>query len=91
MNQGIRIFVSGKVQGVSFRAECQKEAQRLGLFGTVKNLTEGRVEVYAVGPIAQLKELETWCHQGSLHSSVSQVDTRPDQVQTDLTGFHISY
>jgi len=89
MNQAIRIFISGKVQGVSFRIECEKEARRLGLLGTVQNLTEGRVEIYAVGLVAGLKELETWCYQGSPKSSVSQVDTRPEQVIPDLVDFHI--
>jgi acylphosphatase len=51
-----RYFVSGMVQGVGYRFFVQRVAGRLGLQGYVKNLTDGRVEAYAIGAPASLAE-----------------------------------
>lgn len=45
----LRVFVSGKVQGVGYRAFAKKSAHSLGLCGWVKNLPDGRVEVFVQG------------------------------------------
>lgn len=50
-------LVSGRVQGVGFRASTRFYAGRLGLRGTVANLPDGRVEIFAVGTRAQFDEL----------------------------------
>jgi acylphosphatase len=59
-----RFLVSGKVQGVFFRASTRDEAQRLGLRGYAKNLPDGRVEVVACGDVAAVAELEQWLAHG---------------------------
>ena len=53
-----RYFVSGTVQGVGYRYFAQRIARRLGVAGFVRNLNDGRVEVYAVGPANRLPELQ---------------------------------
>jgi acylphosphatase len=55
--QARRWFVRGRVQGVGFRWFVVKEAESLGLDGYTRNLDDGRVEVYAMGPGEQLSEL----------------------------------
>lgn len=62
--QGLYCLVSGRVQGVCFRAETQSQANRLGLTGWTRNLPDGRVEVVAFGPSASLDELRTWLKKG---------------------------
>ena len=52
-----RFVVSGSVQGVGFRYFAERVALRLGVAGYVKNLPDGRVEVYAIGTAAQLDAL----------------------------------
>jgi acylphosphatase len=52
-----RYFVRGRVQGVGFRWFVERVAAELGLEGYVRNLDDGRVEVYAAGPAAKLSEL----------------------------------
>lgn len=69
-----QLLISGRVQGVGFRYATQKEAARLGLVGWVRNTTQGRVEITAEGPLAQLAILETWCHKGPSPSRVSSVN-----------------
>jgi len=73
MNIGIHAFVSGKVQGVFFRAHTCRKAQSLNLMGWVKNLPDGRVETVAYGPRATVMLLVEWLHQGPAASDVSEV------------------
>lgn len=69
----IHYVVSGRVQGVFFRASTLEKAQELGLTGWVRNLPEGQVEVLACGPKAALVELQQWLQRGPRFSKVSQV------------------
>ncbi len=70
----LHLWIGGRVQGVFFRASTQAEALRLGLTGWVKNLSDGRVEAYAVGPRDNLLSLQTWCGNGPTQARVDQVD-----------------
>jgi len=72
-----RFFVSGRVQGVFFRASTQRQAERLGLRGWAVNLPDGRVEVLAVGSAAALQQLGDWLHEGPPTAKVLGVDTAP--------------
>jgi len=69
----IHCFVSGRVQGVWFRASTQKEAKKLGLSGWVRNLPDGRVEVMACGEKDNIEQLYIWLQQGPPHAEVSDV------------------
>lgn len=69
----IRAIVSGRVQGVSFRASTAAKARQLGLAGWVKNLADGRVELEAEGSPDQVAALVTWCHHGPPSARVDQV------------------
>jgi len=68
-----RFLVSGKVQGVFFRAGTREQAQRLGLRGHARNLTDGRVEVVAEGPDAAVDALAQWLHHGPANARVDAV------------------
>lgn len=71
---GIQAKVSGRVQGVFFRAETQKKAQSLQLLGEVSNLSDGSVSVSAYGPKPALDAFVAWLHKGPLLARVDQVD-----------------
>lgn len=68
-----RFIVSGKVQGVFFRASTREQAQRLGLRGEARNLPDGTVEVLAAGDAAGVDALERWLHQGPPLAQVLEV------------------
>lgn len=68
-----RFVVSGRVQGVFFRASAQQAALRLGLTGWVRNRADGCVELIACGDDAKLHELEKWLWQGPPNASVEEV------------------
>lgn len=78
-----RCFVSGRVQGVFFRATTASRARELGLGGYAKNLPDGRVEVLAVGEANAVDRLAQWLWQGSPMSEVTAVNCQsvdePDQ------------
>jgi len=69
----VQIQVSGKVQGVWFRASTQRKAKELNINGIVKNLANGDVYIEAEGEEINLDEFMKWCHQGSDHSRVDTV------------------
>jgi acylphosphatase len=69
----IRCLVSGRVQGVYFRAAAAAEASRLALRGFAKNLPDGRVEVVASGDLEALGELTAWLWRGPATARVDGV------------------
>jgi acylphosphatase len=71
--QAKRYLVSGDVQGVGFRFFAERTAEQLGVAGYVKNLFDGRVEVYAIGNAAQLQALRVELQRGPRFASVEQV------------------
>jgi acylphosphatase len=71
--QAKRYFVSGVVQGVGFRYFTQHAAEKLNVSGYVRNLLDGRVEVFAVGTAQQHAQLRALLERGSRFSSVTQV------------------
>ena len=72
-----RFLVSGKVQGVFFRASTRERALDLGLSGRATNLPDGRVEVVAEGPAEALDALEAWLHEGPSAARVDGVVRTP--------------
>ncbi len=83
-----RSFVSGRVQGVFYRASCVRKAESLGLRGYARNLADGRVEVLACGDEARVNELLGWLWQGSPASKVTDVATEhadPAEVQRTVS------
>ncbi len=71
--QAKRYFVSGMVQGVGFRFFAQRAAEKLQVSGFVRNLPDGRVEVFAMGTSRQHSELRAILERGPRLSSVSEV------------------
>jgi acylphosphatase len=75
--QAKRYLVSGRVQGVGFRYFTQAAAEKLRIGGFVRNLHDGRVEVFAVGTPQQHRELRAMLERGPRFSSVSEVLEEP--------------
>jgi acylphosphatase len=89
-NLAKRFYVSGAVQGVGFRFFVERVASRLGIAGYVKNLFDGRVEVYAIGSAAQLDALKGELSRGPRMASVDQVTERHAEILRELShGFTI--
>ena len=83
-----KFLVSGRVQGVFFRASTRQQARRLGLTGHAINLPDGRVEVLACGEASAIDELKAWLWQGPPAASVSAVEG--ESVELDQTPGHFT-
>lgn len=86
-----RFLVSGKVQGVWFRASTRDKARELGLRGHARNLAGGGVEVEAHGSAQALAALERWLQHGPPQARVEAVQRQDLQDGTgdDAPGFDI--
>lgn len=82
-----RFVVSGKVQGVFFRASARDRAQALGLRGFPKNLPDGRVEVLAAGDDAAIDELAAWLREGPPMARVDDLERLPAREDEAREGF----
>jgi len=74
MDKCKRCLVSGRVQGVFFRASTQQKAEELGIVGYARNLPDRRVEVLACGEDAALDALTAWLWQGPRHAEVTHLE-----------------
>lgn len=81
-----RFLVSGRVQGVFFRASAQARARELGLTGFARNRADGCVEVVASGSAQAIAELERWLHRGPRDARVDAVE-RSELPAQDHAGF----
>lgn len=85
----MRVFFSGIVQGVFFRASTRKEALRLGLKGWVRNLPDGTVEAYIEGERRSIERLIDFCSGGIPMARVDSVDARWGPYTDDFSTFEI--
>lgn len=87
----IRAIVTGRVQGVSFRASTASEGRRLGVVGWVKNRADGSVELEAEGPDDKVAALVAWCHHGPPAASVDRVAVEELEATGRERDFAITY
>jgi acylphosphatase len=83
-----RVIVSGKVQEVFFRDSTQREAERAGVAGWVRNTPDGRVEAVFEGAEYAVQRLVDWCRQGPDAAEVSQVEAYHEEPES-LSGFAV--
>jgi len=82
----IHCYVSGKVQGVWFRASAKEQAERLNITGWAKNLSDGRVEVLACGSKENMKLFYAWLQKGPRLAKIDAVSYEEMEWQA-LTSF----
>jgi len=81
-----RFLITGRVQGVFFRASACDVARKLSLTGYARNLPDGSVEVIACGPSDAVDKLALWLHEGPRMASVSGVDAEAIEFR-EFEGF----
>ena len=82
------VFVSGKVQGVYYRANTRDRASEAGVDGWVRNLADGRVEAVFEGPEDDVESMVEWCHEGSPAARVEDVEAEYEETRGE-DGFEI--
>ncbi len=87
--RAVNAWVSGRVQGVGYRQTCRSVARSLDLVGWVRNLPDGRVELFAQGETPALDRLITWAWAGPSMAAVNGVESEAAQPDVTLTDFLI--
>ena len=87
----VHIFISGRVQGVFFRASTVRKANELGIKGWVRNLYRGQVEIVAEGDKEVLESMISWCHKGPQMSIVSDVKVEIEPYEGSFSSFSVTY
>ena len=85
----VRLRIRGRVQGVFYRDSTQREAQRLGLHGWVRNRSDGSVEAIAQGPPERVAALIDWCHEGPPLARVVEVSVIEESGDVDEPEFEV--
>ena len=87
----IRLFITGKVQGVFFRQTLKVMAKKNDVFGWVKNLKDGRVEAVLEGEEDKVSRLVEWAHGGPANARVTDVDIRNEKFTNEFSTFDVLY
>jgi acylphosphatase len=83
MAKRVHVLVSGRVQGVFFRAECANRARSRGLAGFVRNTLDGRVEAVFEGDPDDVDAIVDWCRQGPSLAHVEHVEITEEEPLGD--------
>lgn len=78
----VKAIVSGKVQGVGFRMSTRAKAEKLGAYGTVRNLSNGNVEIIAAGETKLVDALIDWAKSGPSSAVVNDLQTEVLHYET---------
>ena len=89
MTKKVHIHIKGKVQGVWYRKSTKIKADELGVKGTVRNLPDGSVEVYASGEPLKIDILIDWVRQGPKFAVVESVPVNATKIPQQFSDFQI--
>ena len=85
------IFVSGRVQGVFFRSETKREADKRNVKGWVRNLYDCRIEAVFEGEEEVVKKVIEFCRKGPPHARVKDVEVKWEDCKGEFRGFRIKW
>ena len=86
----VHVWITGRVQGVFFRAYARDTAQLLGITGWVRNLPGGTVEAVFEGDANKVEKMMEWCYEGSPLSRVDRVEVLDEHYTGDFDIFMIT-
>ncbi|MFH1801267.1 MAG: acylphosphatase [archaeon] len=90
MKKSVRIYIEGIVQGLFFRAFVKENAERYNVKGFVRNLEDGRVEVFLEGNTKEVDKMIELCKKGPKHAQIKNVEIKPERFQ-DFKNFKVMY
>lgn len=85
----VHALISGRVQGIFYRASARSEAIKRNLIGWVKNTSDGKVELIAQGPKHEVDDFLDWCRSGPMLAEVTEVEVTLEEPKDDLAGFEV--
>ncbi|MGZ3580113.1 MAG: acylphosphatase [Syntrophales bacterium] len=87
----VHVIISGRVQGVFFRARTREAAVALKLTGWVRNLYDGSVEAVFEGEDKNVESMLEWCRHGPPHARVNNADANEEPYTGEFRDFRITY
>ena len=90
-HQRVRLFVTGRVQGVFFRQSLKAKSIQNDVFGWVKNLQDGRVECLLEGNEKNISILVEWTNSGPANAIVENVEVHNEKFDNEFTKFDVLY
>ncbi|MCA9488007.1 MAG: acylphosphatase [Nanoarchaeota archaeon] len=81
MKKSVRLYISGTVQGVFFRGFIKENAERNNVKGFIRNLEDGRVEVFLEGNPDEVRKMIEVCKKGPRHSQIRKVEEKQERFQ----------
>ncbi|MCX6749633.1 MAG: acylphosphatase [Candidatus Pacearchaeota archaeon] len=88
MKKAVRVYVEGSVQGIFFRAFVKENAERHNVKGFVRNLEDGRIEIFLEGNNDDVDKMIELCKTGPKHSDIRRVEVKEEKFQ-DFKTFKI--
>lgn len=88
MKKSVRLYIKGSVQGVFFRRFVEDNANKLGIRGFIRNLEDGRVEIFIEGNLEEVKQMIELCKKGPPHAQVRSVEEKTEKFQ-DFKDFKV--
>jgi acylphosphatase len=85
----MRVLIEGRLQGTNFRYYAQQQAQRLGIGGFVRTLSDGRIEIDMQGDNASVDQMLAWCHAEPHSSHIRTILYRYDDPLERTTDFSV--
>ncbi|NNF98500.1 MAG: acylphosphatase [Desulfobacteraceae bacterium] len=85
------VIITGRVQGVFYRAETKRASERIGVTGWVRNRPDGSVEAVLQGSEDGVNRTIDWCQKGSPHSRVEKIDISWEDTTEIFDSFEIRY
>jgi len=88
MKKSVRVYIEGTVQGIFYRAFVKENAERHNVKGFVRNLEDGRVEVFLEGNNEDVDKMIELCKIGPKHSNIRRVEVKDEKFQ-DFKNFKV--
>jgi len=81
MKKAVRVYIQGTVQGVFFRAFVKEHAEKYNVKGFIRNLEDGRIEIFLEGDPSEVNKMIELCKKGPKHSQIRKVDLKSEKFQ----------
>ncbi len=81
MKKSIRLYISGTVQGIFYRQFIKENAERFNVKGFVRNLEDGRVEIFLEGSTDNVNKMKDLCTKGPKHSEIRLIEEKEEKFQ----------
>ncbi|MEK6925752.1 MAG: acylphosphatase [Nanoarchaeota archaeon] len=81
MKKSLRLYITGTVQGIFYRSFVKENAEKLNVKGFVRNLEDGRVEVFLEGDPDPVNKMIELCKQGPKHSQIKNIELKEEPFQ----------